>query len=121
MGINGGPMRTHGGPWESHVDPTGSHGSPWLWDPMGNHVNPWGTHCPLGPAIVTDIDPHVLNLTTQVNGEVRQDTNTNDLIFDCFDIIEYLTTAFTLEPGDVIVTGSWCADKELPFATRVMS
>ncbi|MEE2782925.1 MAG: fumarylacetoacetate hydrolase family protein [Pseudomonadota bacterium] len=66
----------------------------------------WDTHCPLGPAIVTDIDPHVLNLTTQVNGEVRQDTNTNDLIFDCFDIIEYLTTAFTLEPGDVIVTGT---------------
>ena len=66
----------------------------------------WDTHCPLGPAIVTDIDPHVLNLTTEVNGEVRQDTNTNDLIFDCFDIIEYLTTAFTLEPGDVIVTGT---------------
>ena len=66
----------------------------------------WDTHCPLGPAIVTDIDPHVLNLTTQVNGDVRQDTNTNDLIFDCFDIIEYLTTAFTLEPGDVIVTGT---------------
>lgn len=66
----------------------------------------WDTHCPLGPAIVTDIDPHTLRLTTTVNGEVRQDTNTNDLIFNCFDIIEYLSTAFTLEPGDVIVTGT---------------
>ena len=66
----------------------------------------WDTHCPLGPAIVTDIDPHNLRLTTTVNGETRQDSNTSDLIFDCFDIVEYLSTAFTLEPGDVIVTGT---------------
>lgn len=66
----------------------------------------WDTHCPLGPAIVTDIDPHNLRLTTTVNDEVRQDSNTNDLIFNCWEIIEYLTTAFTLEPGDVIVTGT---------------
>ncbi len=66
----------------------------------------WDTHCPLGPAIVTDLDPHNLRLTTRVNEEVRQDSNTNDLIFNCWDIIEYLTTAFTLEPGDVIVTGT---------------
>ena len=68
----------------------------------------WDTHCPLGPAIVTadEIDPHALRLQTWVNGDLRQDTNTNDLIFDCFDIIEFLSTAFTLEPGDVIVTGT---------------
>lgn len=66
----------------------------------------WDTHCPLGPAIVTNIDPHDLKLVTKVNGEVRQDSNTNDLIFNCYEIIAYLTTAFTLEPGDVIVTGT---------------
>lgn len=66
----------------------------------------WDTHCPLGPAIVTDLDPHNLSLTTRVNDEIRQDSNTNDLIFNCWEIIEYLTTAFTLEPGDVIVTGT---------------
>ncbi|NKB98175.1 MAG: fumarylacetoacetate hydrolase [Pseudomonadales bacterium] len=66
----------------------------------------WDTHCPLGPAIETDIDPHNLKLVTKVNGEVRQDSNTNDLIFNCNEIIAYLTTAFTLEPGDVIVTGT---------------
>jgi 2-keto-4-pentenoate hydratase/2-oxohepta-3-ene-1,7-dioic acid hydratase in catechol pathway len=69
----------------------------------------WDTHCPLGPAIVTTDevpDPHVLELRTWVNGELRQHSNTKNLIFDCFDIIEHLSTAFTLEPGDVIPTGT---------------
>ena len=68
----------------------------------------WDTHCPLGPALITadEVDPHALQLKTSVNGEIRQDTNTDDLIFDCYDIIAYLSTAFTLEPGDVIVTGT---------------
>ncbi len=68
----------------------------------------WDTHCPLGPAIVTanEVDPHALRLQTWVNGDLRQDTSTDDLIFNCFDIIEFLSTAFTLEPGDVIVTGT---------------
>jgi 2-keto-4-pentenoate hydratase/2-oxohepta-3-ene-1,7-dioic acid hydratase in catechol pathway len=67
------------------------------------------THCPFGPAIVTPDevgDPHVLALTTRVNGELRQSTNTRNLIFDCFDLIEHLSTAFTLEPGDLISTGT---------------
>ena len=45
-------------------------------------------------------------LRTFVNGDLRQETSTNDLIFNCYDIIEFLTTAFTLEPGDVIATGT---------------
>ena len=67
------------------------------------------THCPFGPAIVTPDevgDPHTLDLTTHVNGELRQSTNTRNLIFDCFDLIEHLSTAFTLEPGDLISTGT---------------
>ncbi|MEM9621195.1 MAG: fumarylacetoacetate hydrolase family protein [Pseudomonadota bacterium] len=68
----------------------------------------WDTHCPLGPALVTpdEVDPHNLRLRTLVNGEVRQDTSTNDLIFNCYDIVAFLSTAFTLEPGDVVVTGT---------------
>lgn len=68
----------------------------------------WDTHNPFGPAIVTpdEVDPHDLMLRTFVNGDLRQETNTNDLIFNCYDIIEFLTTAFTLEPGDVIATGT---------------
>ena len=67
------------------------------------------THCPFGPAIVTPdevSDPHNLSITTHVNGEIRQDSNTKYLLFDCFDLIEHLSTAFTLEPGDLILTGT---------------
>ena len=67
------------------------------------------THCPFGPSIVTKEDiknPHDLDLTTEVNGEVRQKSNTKNLIFNCYDIIEHLSTAFTLEPGDLILTGT---------------
>ena len=67
------------------------------------------THCPFGPSIVTKdeiTDPHNLDLITEVNGEIRQSSNTKNLIFDCYDIIEHLSTAFTLEPGDLILTGT---------------
>ncbi|HEY2387530.1 MAG TPA: fumarylacetoacetate hydrolase family protein [Candidatus Binatia bacterium] len=67
------------------------------------------THGPIGPWIVTADelrDPHVLGLKTWVNGELRQDANTSQMIYDCFAQIATLTTAFTLEPGDVIATGT---------------
>tara|TARA_Y100001936_G_scaffold94479_1_gene92972 strand:+ start:12015 stop:12923 length:909 start_codon:yes stop_codon:yes gene_type:complete len=69
----------------------------------------WDTHCPFGPYIVTSDeidDPHNLTLKTFVNNEERQNTNTNLMIYDCYTLIEYLTTAFTLEPGDLIPTGT---------------
>jgi 2-keto-4-pentenoate hydratase/2-oxohepta-3-ene-1,7-dioic acid hydratase in catechol pathway len=69
----------------------------------------WDTHCPMGPCIVTTDevpDPHSLDLRTWVNDELRQNSNTKYLIFNCFDLIEHLSTAFTLEPGDVISTGT---------------
>ena len=69
----------------------------------------WDTHCPFGPWITTAdeiADPGALDLKTWVNGELRQSTNTSDLIFNVDQIIEHLSTAFTLEPGDVIVTGT---------------
>ena len=69
----------------------------------------WDTHCPFGPYIVTSDeidDPHNLNLRTYVNDEERQNTNTSLMIFDCYTLIEYLSTAFTLKPGDLIPTGT---------------
>ena len=69
----------------------------------------WDTHCPFGPYIVTSDEvgnPHDLKLETYVNGELRQSASTSDLIFDCFTLVEYLSTAFTLEPGDLIPTGT---------------
>jgi 2-keto-4-pentenoate hydratase/2-oxohepta-3-ene-1,7-dioic acid hydratase in catechol pathway len=67
------------------------------------------THGPLGPWLTTSdeaFDPHGLRLRTWVNGELRQDSSTKHLIFDCFALVEHLSTAFTLEPGDVIATGT---------------
>ena len=67
------------------------------------------THGPIGPWIVTTDeirDPHQLDLRTYVNGELRQESNTKNLIFDCFYLIEHISKAFTLEPGDVIATGT---------------
>ncbi len=67
------------------------------------------SHGPMGPWLVTPDelgDPHALGIRTWVNGELRQDGNTKGLIFDCFDVVAYLSTAFTLEPGDVISTGT---------------
>lgn len=69
----------------------------------------WDTHGPMGPAIVTRDevpDPHALQLKTWVNGDLRQDSSTSDLIFNCFEIIEFISTAFTLVPGTVIPTGT---------------
>ena len=67
------------------------------------------THSPIGPYIVTmdEIsDIHNLKIKTYVNDELRQDSCTDQLIFDCFDLIEHITKAFTLEPGDIIATGT---------------
>jgi 2-keto-4-pentenoate hydratase/2-oxohepta-3-ene-1,7-dioic acid hydratase in catechol pathway len=67
------------------------------------------THGPIGPWIVTPDelpDPHRLALRTWVNGELRQQSSTKELIFDCFRLVEHLSTAFTLEPGDIVATGT---------------
>ncbi|WP_310533703.1 fumarylacetoacetate hydrolase family protein [Novosphingobium sp.] len=67
------------------------------------------THGPIGPWIVTadEIgDPHDLRLTCHVNGEVRQDSTTSQLVANVWQQIAYLSTAFTLEPGDLIATGT---------------
>lgn len=67
------------------------------------------THGPIGPWIVTadEIpDPHALDLRCLVNGEVRQDSNTSELVYNVWQQISYLSTAFTLEAGDLIATGT---------------
>jgi len=67
------------------------------------------THAPFGPWITTADevpDPHSLGLRGLVNGEVRQQSNTSQLVFDCWDQIEHLSQAMTLEPGDLIFTGT---------------
>jgi 2-keto-4-pentenoate hydratase/2-oxohepta-3-ene-1,7-dioic acid hydratase in catechol pathway len=67
------------------------------------------THGPVGPWIVTadEIeDPHNLDIKTWVNSDQRQSHNTSQMIFDCYYLVEYLSTVMTLEPGDIIATGT---------------
>lgn len=64
---------------------------------------------PVGPYVVTKDEienPNNLRLTTKVNGEVRQDSNTKDMIFSCEELISYISQYMTLEPGDLIMTGT---------------
>ncbi|HEY6578884.1 MAG TPA: fumarylacetoacetate hydrolase family protein [Rhizomicrobium sp.] len=66
------------------------------------------THAPFGPWITTadEVDAHALGIRSFVNGEQRQSSNTNQMLFDCEAQIEHLTKAMTLEPGDLIFTGT---------------
>jgi 5-carboxymethyl-2-hydroxymuconate isomerase len=67
------------------------------------------TFCPLGPWVMTRdeiADPHNLSIKTTVSGEVRQDGNTKDFIFNIPTLISYCSRMFTLEPGDLILTGT---------------
>ncbi len=64
------------------------------------------TFTPLGPFIVTGLDPANLDLEARVNGETVQKSNTSDLLYDVPTIIEWVTRVMTLEPGDVILTGT---------------
>ena len=66
------------------------------------------THGPIGPCLVTSdsIDPHHLQIRTIVNGETRQNSNTDQFVFNCFQMVEQLSDAMTLEPGDLIFTGT---------------
>ncbi|MFN8531703.1 MAG: fumarylacetoacetate hydrolase family protein [Anaerolineae bacterium] len=67
------------------------------------------TFCPIGPMLVTKdeiADPHNLAIKTTVNDKVMQDSNTSNLIFNVPQLVSYLSKHFTLEPGDMILTGT---------------
>ena len=66
------------------------------------------THAPIGPWITTadTVDPHALDIACTVNGETRQSSNTKHLLFDVFEQVAHLSQAMTLEPGDLIFTGT---------------
>ncbi|HEY5355120.1 MAG TPA: fumarylacetoacetate hydrolase family protein [Streptosporangiaceae bacterium] len=64
------------------------------------------TFCPLGPWIETDADPADLELTTVVNGELRQQARTSQMLYDVPALVEYVSTVMTLLPGDVLLTGT---------------
>jgi 2-keto-4-pentenoate hydratase/2-oxohepta-3-ene-1,7-dioic acid hydratase in catechol pathway len=82
----------------------------WQWrTPTFTMGKSFDSHAPCGPVLVTTDeigDPGQLGIRTWVNDDLRQDSTTADLIFGCAQTIEYLTTAFPLEPGTIIATGT---------------
>ena len=64
------------------------------------------TFCPMGPRLVRGLDPTDLQITTRVNGKVRQDSRTSDMIVSVPELISFVSRSMTLEVGDVITTGT---------------
>ena len=64
------------------------------------------TFCPLGPKITKNIDPTNLAIATRVNGVVKQNSNTNQMIFNAFKLVSFISAIMTLMPGDIISTGT---------------
>ncbi len=64
------------------------------------------TFCPIGPWIKSDIDPTNLKIQSILNGQIRQDSSTNQLIYDPFELVSFISKIMTLEPGDIIATGT---------------
>ena len=88
---------------DSRVDRDGDEWFDWLngkW---------FDTFAPVGPCMTTKDeipDPHNLRIACRVNGETKQDANTGHMIFNCAEIVEFTSTLVTLEPGDIISTGT---------------
>lgn len=75
-------------------------------DGQWSRAKGFDTFAPIGPWIVTDLDPSDLQIETYLDGEMKQKANTNQMIFKVPELIAHITRSMTLEPGDVIATGT---------------
>ena len=75
-------------------------------DGQWTRAKSFDTFCPLGPWIETDLDPEDLAISCAVNGELRQDGNTSDLVRSAHEMVSWISHMMTLLPGDVILTGT---------------
>ena len=64
------------------------------------------TFCPVGPAVVTGLEPTNLIIQTTVDGELRQQSNTSDMVFDVRTLMSFISRVMTLLPGDIVSTGT---------------
>jgi len=75
-------------------------------DGQWTRAKSFDTFCPLGPRVVKDIDPMNLNIRTKVNGRIKQNSNTKNMIFNVHELVSFVSSVMTLLPGDVIITGT---------------
>jgi 2-keto-4-pentenoate hydratase/2-oxohepta-3-ene-1,7-dioic acid hydratase in catechol pathway len=88
-------------------------------EPQWTRAKGFDTSSPLGPYIVTDLDPSDLAVRAWVDGELRQDGRTRDMVFDVADLVAYISGVFSLLPGDVILTGTPAGVGEIRAGQRV--
>jgi 2-keto-4-pentenoate hydratase/2-oxohepta-3-ene-1,7-dioic acid hydratase in catechol pathway len=88
-------------------------------DGQWSRAKGFDTFCPLGPWIETDLDPSDLELTTSVNGEVKQQSRTSLLLHDVTELVCYVTAVMTLLPGDILLTGTPAGVGPLAHGDRV--
>jgi 2-keto-4-pentenoate hydratase/2-oxohepta-3-ene-1,7-dioic acid hydratase in catechol pathway len=75
-------------------------------DDQWTRAKGFDTFCPLGPTLAADLDPGHLRVRMRVNGGTRQDASTRDMIFPVATLVSYISGIMTLEPDDVILTGT---------------
>jgi len=75
-------------------------------DDQWTRAKGFDTFCPLGPQVVENLDPSSLRVVARVNGEVRQEGHTSDMLFGVPGLVAFISGVMTLEPGDVILTGT---------------
>ncbi|WP_292460941.1 fumarylacetoacetate hydrolase family protein [Methanothermococcus sp.] len=75
-------------------------------DGQWTRAKSFDTFCPMGPKIVKDINPYNLDIQLKVNGEIKQKSNTKNMIFTVEELIEFISSIMTLYPDDVISTGT---------------
>jgi 2-keto-4-pentenoate hydratase/2-oxohepta-3-ene-1,7-dioic acid hydratase in catechol pathway len=75
-------------------------------DKQWTRAKSFDTFCPIGPCIETDLDPSNLALETRLNGVIKQQSRTSQLIFPVFELVSFISRVMTLLPGDVISTGT---------------
>jgi 2-keto-4-pentenoate hydratase/2-oxohepta-3-ene-1,7-dioic acid hydratase in catechol pathway len=83
-------------------------------DGQWTRAKSFDTFCPVGPHVVTGVEPGGLDLRLTIRGEARQDANTRDMVFDVARLVSHVSNFATLEPGDLIATGT--PDGVVPLA-----
>ena len=75
-------------------------------EPQWTRCRSFDTFTPVGPFIETKIDPHGLKIQLYQNGQLRQNSDTSQLLFNCYELVSFISTRLTLLPGDIILTGT---------------
>jgi len=75
-------------------------------DGQWSRAKGFDTFTPLGPQVINDIDPTNLDIKLLLNGDIKQSSNTNQMIFDVFELVSFVSKIMTLFKGDIILTGT---------------